>query len=113
MSLGHLAAKDAVSQILDYEQPLVEIFCNVHQKMNANVMVVPNNLYTKVKSDGSFHIENVPVGARKLVAWSPNTKLAAQKIDVTPSGVQTSFNLEYEEAQAHANKMGLPYGSYK
>jgi plastocyanin len=111
--LGSYRSGDKPRSVIMTSPGLVEIFCNVHQKMNANVMVVPNNLYTKVKSDGSFHIENVPVGARKLVAWSPNTKLAAQKIDVTSSGAQTSFNLEYEEAQAHANKTGLPYGSYK
>jgi plastocyanin len=111
--LGSYRSGDKPRSVIMTSPGLVEIFCNVHQKMNANVMVVPNNLYTRVKSDGSFHIENVPVGARKLVAWSPNTKLAAQKIDVTTSGAQTSFNLEYEEAQAHANKIGLPYGSYK
>ncbi|HET6147069.1 MAG TPA: hypothetical protein VFH68_06015 [Polyangia bacterium] len=111
--LGSYRAGDKPRSVIMTSPGLVEIFCNVHQKMNANIMVVPNNLYTKVKTDGSFHIENVPVGARKLVAWSPGTKLVAQKIDVAPSGAQVSFNLEYEEAQAHANKMGLPYGSYK
>jgi len=111
--LGSYRAGDKPRSVIMTSPGLVEIFCNVHQKMNANVMVVPNNLYTKVRSDGSFHIENVPVGARKLVAWSPNTKLAAQKIDVTPSGGQVTFSLEYEEAQAHTNKLGLPYGSYK
>jgi plastocyanin len=111
--LGSYRAGDKPRSVIMTTPGLVEVFCNVHQKMNANIMVVPNNLYTKVKSDGSFHIENVPVGARKLVAWSPSTKLVAQKIDVTPSGGQVSFNLEYEEATAHANKMGLPYGSYK
>ena len=111
--LGSYRAGDKPRSVIMTSPGLVEVFCNVHQKMNANIMVVPNNLYTKVKSDGSFHIENVPVGARKLVAWSPSTKLVAQKIDVTPSGGQVSFSLEYEEATAHANKMGLPYGSYK
>jgi plastocyanin len=111
--LGSYRAGDKPRSVIMTSPGLVEIFCNVHQKMNANVMVVPNNLYTRVKSDGSFHLENVPVGARKLVAWSPNTKPVAQKIDVTPSGGQASFSLEYEEATAHANKSGLPYGSYK
>ena len=111
--LGSYRAGDKPRSVVMTSPGLVEVFCNVHQKMNANIMVVPNNLYTKVKSDGSFHIENVPVGARRLVAWSPGTRLVAQKIDVTPSGAQASFSLEYEEAQAHANKMGLPYGSYK
>jgi plastocyanin len=111
--LGSYRAGDKPRSVIMTAPGLVEIFCNVHQKMNANIMVVPNNLYARVKSDGSFHIENVPVGARKLVAWSPNTKPMTQKIDVTPSGGQVAFNLEYEEATAHANKMGLPYGSYK
>jgi plastocyanin len=111
--LGSYRSGDKPRSVVMTSPGLVEIFCNVHQKMNANVMVVPNNLYAKVRSDGSFHIENVPVGARKVVAWSPNTRLVAQKVDVTPSGAQTTFALEYEEAQAHSNKVGLPYGSYK
>jgi plastocyanin len=111
--LGSYRAGDKPRSVIMTSPGLVEIFCNVHQKMNANVMVVPNNLYTKVRPDGSFRIENVPIGARKLVAWSPNTKAAAQKIDVTPSGTQVTFSLQYEEAQAHPNKQGLPYGSYK
>ncbi len=111
--LGSYRAGDKPRSVILTAPGLVEIFCNVHQKMNANVMVVPNNLYTKVRADGSFHIENVPVGSRKLVAWSPNTKVMAQRVEVTPSGAQTTFSLEYEEAQAHTNKTGLPYGSYK
>ncbi len=111
--LGSYRSGDKPRSVIMTSPGLVEIFCNVHQKMNANVMVVPNNLYTKVKADGSFHLDNVPVGTRKLVAWSPNTRASAQKIDVTSSGGQVSFSLEYEEAQAHANKIGLPYGSYK
>jgi len=111
--LGSYRAGDKARSVVMTSPGLVEVFCNVHQKMNVNIMVVPNNLYTKVRADGSFRIENVPVGARKVVAWSPNTKLVAQKVEVTPSGGQTTFSLEYEEVQAHANKLGLPYGSYK
>ena len=111
--LGSYRAGDKPRSVVMTSPGLVEVFCNVHQKMNVNIMVVPNNLYTKVRADGSFRIENVPVGARKVVAWSPNTKLVAQKVEVTPSGGQTTFSLEYEEAQSHTNKLGLPYGSYK
>jgi plastocyanin len=111
--LGSYRAGDKPRSVVMTSPGLVEIFCNVHQKMNVNIMVVPNNLYTKVRADGWFRIENVPLGARKVVAWSPNTKLVAQKVEVTPSGGQATFNLEYEEAQSHTNKLGLPYGSYK
>ena len=84
--LGSYRAGDKPRSVIMTTPGLVEIFCNVHQKMNANVMVVPNSLYAKVRADGSFHIENVPVGSRKLVAWSPNTKLVAQKVEVTLTG---------------------------
>jgi plastocyanin len=111
--LGSYRAGDKPRSVVMTSPGLVEVFCNVHQKMNVNIMVVPNNLYTKVRADGSFRIENVPVGARKVVAWSPNTRVVAQKVEVTPSGGQATFSLEYEEAQSHTNKLGLPYGSYK
>jgi plastocyanin len=111
--LGSYRGGDKPRSVVMTAPGLVEIFCNVHQKMNANVMVVPNSLYTKVRPDGTFRIENVPVGSRKIVAWSPNTKLSAQKVDVTASGGRATFSLEYEEAPAHTNKLGLPYGSYK
>jgi plastocyanin len=92
---------------------VVEIFCNMHQKMSASVLVVPNPLYAKVRSDGSFRIENVPVGARKVVAWSPHAKSAEQQIDVTSSGAQVTFALEADERKAHLNKLGQAYGTYR
>ena len=32
----------------------VEIFCNIHSKMRADVLVVPNSHWTRVAADGSF-----------------------------------------------------------
>jgi hypothetical protein len=93
---------------------VVEIFCNMHQKMTADVLVVPNQLYTRVRPDGTFRLDNVPVGPRKLVAWSPSAKPVQQKVDVAAaSGGQATFVLEREEAKAHANKLGQAYGSYR
>src|SRR3569623_2347011 len=47
---------------------VVELYCNKHSKMHASVLEVPNSLWTRVGPDGSFHIDNVPVGYRKIVA---------------------------------------------
>jgi plastocyanin len=49
----------------------VEIFCNIHSKMRADVLVVPNNHWTRVAADGSFSLSGVPIGVRKIVLWSP------------------------------------------
>ena len=111
--LGSYGGGDKPRSVVMTAPGLVEIFCNVHQKMNANVMVVPNNLYTKVRPDGTFRMENVPVGSRKIVAFGPNTRLSAQKVDVTASGGRATFSLEHEEAPARTNKVELPDGSYK
>jgi len=89
------------------------VFCNIHSKMNANILVVPGSLYTKVGADGTYRIENVPVGARRVVAWSPSAKPVQQKIEVSSGGGQANFTLDIEAAKAHTNKLGQPYGSYK
>jgi plastocyanin len=92
---------------------VVEIFCNLHQKMSAKILVVPSALYTKVRADGTFRLDNVPPGPRRLVAWSPETKPVAQRVDVNGGTSEISFSLEHQEAGAHTNKLGQAYGSYR
>jgi plastocyanin len=111
--LGTYRAGDKPRSVTLTSPGIVEVFCNMHQKMSASILVLPNTLYTKVKPDGTFRIENVPVGARKLVAWSPRVKAAQQKIEVSPQGAQATFALERAEGRAHMNKLGQAYGSYK
>ena len=111
--LGSYRQGDTPRSVVLTTPGVVEVFCNIHSKMNANILVVPGPLYTKVGADGSYRIENVPVGSRKIVAWSPNAKPAQQKIDVAASGGQANFTLDVEGAKPHTNKLGQPYGSYK
>ncbi len=92
---------------------VVEVFCNVHARMHSNILVVPNALYARVGADGSFELPAVPVGARKLVAWSPNSKPQSQTVDVGAQGADVSLTLEPAAAAVHNNKLGQPYGSYK
>ena len=111
--LGSYRQGDTPRSVVLTTPGVVEVFCNIHAKMNANILVVPGPLFAKVGADGSYKIENVPVGARRVVAWSPNAKPAQQKIDVGSSGGQANFTLDVEAAKAHTNKLGQPYGSYK
>lgn len=111
--LGSYRAGDKPRTVTLTTPGVVEIFCNMHQKMTADVLVVPNNLYTKVKADGTFRLENVPVGARKLVAWGPNAKPAHTKVEVGASGAQATLTVEAEGPKAHTNKLGQAYGSYR
>ena len=111
--LGAYRAGETPRSVVLSTPGVVDVFCNIHSRMSASILVAPSPLYAKVNADGSFHIDNVPVGARKLVVWSPGTKPAQQKVEVTAAGGQANFVLEDEPATAHLNKTGQPYGSYK
>lgn len=111
--LGAYRAGETPRSVVLSTPGVVEVYCNIHSRMSASILVVPSALYAKVNPDGSFRIDNVPVGARKIVAWSPGAKPAQEKIEVGPSGGQANFVLDEEPATAHLNKTGQPYGSYK
>jgi plastocyanin len=111
--LGAYRAGETPRAVVLNTPGVVDVYCNIHARMSAAILVVPSPVYTKVSSDGSFRLENVPVGSRKIVAWSPNAKPGQQRIDVTAEGGQASFTLETLPSANHANKLGQPYGSYK
>lgn len=111
--LGTYRAGDKVKSVTLTSPGVVDVFCNMHQRMSASILVLPNAMFAKVRPDGTFRIEGVPVGARKLVAWSPRAKPAQQKVDLSPAGAQVSFALSPLDAHAHLNKLGQAYGSYR
>ena len=111
--LGAYRAGETPRSVVLGAPGVVEVFCNIHSRMSAAILVVPSGVYAKVGADGSFRLENVPVGPRKLTVWSPTTKPAQQKIDVTAAGAQVSFTIDEQPAASHLNKLGQPYGSYK
>jgi plastocyanin len=111
--LGTYQAGDKARSVTVTGPGVVEVYCNLHQKMSAKILVVPNALYTRVRPDGTFRLDNVPSGTRRLIAWSPETKPAAQRVEVAGQTTQVSFSLEHQEAAAHPNKFGQAYGSYK
>jgi plastocyanin len=110
--LGTYSAGDKPRSVMVTGPGVVDIFCNIHQRMSAKVLVVPSVLFTKVRPDGSFRIDNVPTGLRRVVAWSPDAKPEAQKVSVN-GPTEVSFTLAHEDAAAHPNKFGQAYGSYR
>ncbi len=112
--LGSYRAGDQTRAAVFNSPGVVDIFCNIHQRMSAHVLVVPSKLYVRVRPDGGFRIEGVPTGLRTVVAWSPSLKPSQQKVEVT-TGIasRVSFEMEYTDQKTHVNKLGQPYGSYK
>lgn len=92
---------------------LIDVFCNMHAKMTAEVLVVPNRYYAKVGGGGKFSLEGVPPGRHEIVAWGPGMQPTASWVDV-PAGdaADVQLSLSPRSKGRHLNKDGKPYGSY-
>jgi plastocyanin len=110
--LGTVKAGDKPSPVVLLKPGHVEVFCNIHSKMRADILVVPNQHWTRVKPDGSFQISGVPVGPRRIVLWGPGLKPTALKVDVTAGGASATFSADLSPLKPHLNKQGGAYGSY-
>jgi plastocyanin len=110
--LGSVKSGETSPPIVLLKPGPVEIFCNIHSKMRADVLVVPNSHWTRVAADGSFSLPGVPTGTRKVVLWSPTLKPVSQQVDVTAKGGSVTFASEAMTIRPHLNKRGQAYGSY-
>jgi plastocyanin len=111
--LGSYRAGDAPKAVEMSATGVIDVFCNMHSRMHASVLVVPSPLFGRVAPDGSFQLDGVPVGPRKVVVWGPRSKPAEQTVDVGAGGADVAFTLEVQPEIPHNNKLGQPYGSYK
>jgi plastocyanin len=111
--LGPLKAGQTSQPVALLKPGHVEIFCNIHSKMRADVLVVPNVHWIRVRPDGSFQLPGIPVGTRRIVLWGPTIKPISQQVDVTSAGATATFSTEDRPAGPHPNKNGGAYGSYE
>ena len=91
---------------------VVEVFCNMHSQMRAAVLVVPNGYYAKAAPDGSFRLENVPLGSRRVVAWTQDANPAVNDVELTAHGAEATFTLQVEPRGPHKKKDRTNYDSY-
>jgi len=48
---------------------ICELFCNIHPKMRARIVIVESSVYDVTGKDGSFTLSGVPDGEYKLHVW--------------------------------------------
>ena len=111
--VGTLKAGQVPKPVAMMKPGHVEIFCNIHAKMRADVLVVPNTHFARVRPDGTFQLAAVPVGSRRIVLWGPGIKPVSQTVEVSGDGGSVNFTTDARAAAPHLNKQGGAYGSYE
>jgi hypothetical protein len=66
-----------------------------------------------VGKDGTFKLENVPVGSHRLTAWAGGHAMSTKTVEVSPTGTAVEFEVSVPGTAPHVNKTGQPYGSYE
>jgi plastocyanin len=64
----------------------VDVFCSIHTKMNAIVLVLQNPYFGVTDKNGNYTISNVPPGVYQLKAWHERMPPQMQQITVPASG---------------------------
>ena len=111
--LGSYRQGDRAGAVRLFHPGVVEVLCNMHAKMRANVLVVPNHHHVKASGDGSFRLENVPVGSRQLVAWTPDAKPVTESVTLTAAGANVKFSLQVESTPPPMDKLGKVRPAYR
>jgi len=106
-----LASPPATHEVYFNKSGLVQTYCNIHPDMAANILVLPNKAFAKTKKDGSFSINNIPVGEHKVYVWHKLTKPKYRKVKIE-ANTKTTMNREVKLTKkllSHKNKYGKRY----
>lgn len=88
------------------------VYCNVHAKMTAYVVVVNTPWFTQALNDGRWDIAKVPAGKYTLTVWHERTKPVITEIDVPVAGLaslDTKLDASGYKEVAHMDKNGKDY----
>lgn len=64
----------------------VELFCGLHNRMNAYVFVVDNDAYTQPNAAGAYALTNLPPGTYTVHVWHPRLRSHEQRVTVPATG---------------------------
>lgn len=73
----------------------IEMFCGIHTKMNAYVLVLDTNCYSTVSSAGKYRISGVPAGQYTLVMWHPRLARAEKRGISVPASGSVKLDLQF------------------
>ena len=90
------------------------IYCNIHPRMLAWVVVVTNSFFVHPGADGKFTLGALAAGRYKMETWSPWAPVVEQEVVVPKDGSARADVLLNEKSPfgLHLTKDGKPYGAY-
>jgi len=91
---------------------VVQVYCNIHAQMAANVVVVGDGPFTTSGADGRFELRAVPAGAFPLRVWHERGGEDERPVVVragSTTTVQVVLDASRYKPTAHKNKHGNVY----
>ena len=92
-----------------------KIYCNIHQTMVADIVVVENTYFARTNADGYYQIKGIPEGEYTLHAVHIYGGTTEEKIKVEKDPINKDFTLTSQkvvrEINDHKNKDGKSYRS--
>lgn len=88
------------------------VYCNIHPRMTAFVVVAPTPYYTMAGADGRFTIANVPAGTYTMTIWHERAQKVEQALTVTATGAAVpdlALDARGFRFVQHMNKHGREY----
>lgn len=87
--------KDPEVKRVTFDKPgRVDVFCSIHTKMSAIILVLENPWFAAAGRDGRYVIRDVPAGTYKLKAWHERMPPQVKEITVPEEGsIEVDFVL--------------------
>jgi plastocyanin len=108
--LGQYRGSDPARSV-EFEHPgLVPVYCNIHPRMIAYVVVLENDAFAVSDAAGRFRIAGVPPGRHALHAWTPGAERVSRELELRPGEVaRLSLELVAGRIPPHKRKDGSDY----
>jgi plastocyanin len=94
----------------------IPVYCNVHAKMTAYIVVVNTPWYTQAGNDGRWEIDKVPAGKYTMTVWHERAAAPATvDIDVPAAGlasVDSKLDARGFKEVPHKDKLGKDYSTH-
>lgn len=61
---------------------LVELSCDIHEHMNATILSLETPYFTRIESDGSYTLPNLPNGKYRIEVFHPNCDNLEKEVEI-------------------------------